>query len=234
MAAIVDVGIEPEDLPSRRQAVQQWVESARRVPEIYYSIGVHPGSVDAGYAEKMQLLESCAERERGASDIVAVGEIGLDFYRDAGFAAEQHAVFAMQLELARSASLPVIIHNRNAQKEVLSHFRQSRPEGVMHCFSQDAAYARSCLDLGLYISFAGNLTFTSAASIQEAARIVPNDRILVETDSPYLSPQPVRGRPNHPGHLGFTIAFLAEIRGQDVDELTRHTAENARRLFGIN
>ena len=117
---------------------------------------------------------------------------------------------------------------------MLAFLRRTRPEGVMHCFSQGSDYCRSCLDLGMHISFGGNMTYRRSDPLREAAAIVPDDRLLVETDSPFLSPQPVRGITNQPGHLGYVIAALAEVRRQTPERIAELTSLNARRLFGLN
>ncbi len=229
MAAVFDIGVTPEDLPGRLRLASS--ATASRPLQIVQTCGLHPGSVTAEWRAAIERLERALHDT--SPKLVAVGEIGLDYYRDTTRAATQREAFDAQLALAARHNLPVVIHNRSADTDMIDALRRRRPAGVMHCFSQDAAFAQSCLDLGLYISFAGNVTYRTSTTIQEAVRVVPADRLLVETDAPYLSPQTVRGRPNHPGHLGFTIRFLAELLNQPPEALAAGTAANARALFGL-
>ena len=220
---LIDVGISPIDLDERqaRLAGFNWIA---------LTSGLHPSEVASPDRAKMldllvsQVTDGC---------IVAVGEIGLDYHWDTGERADAIDLFDAQVSIAVEADLPVIIHNREADNDVLDVLRRRRPRGVMHCFSQSPEFCRYCLDLDLHISFGGNLTFKSSDLIRESARIVPLDRLLVETDSPYLSPEPVRGRPNHPGHLGFTLRAIAAHRALDVAELSETTAGNALQLFNL-
>lgn len=223
VAAVIDVGIAPDDLPERQARLSA-------LPWVHLTSGLHPSQATrGGVTSLLATLEAQLERR----EIIAVGEIGLDYHWDTGERRVQHDLFDGQLSLAATADLPVIVHNREADRDVLAFLARPRPTGVMHCFSQNAAFCRSCLDLGLHISFGGNLTYRNSEDVREAARLVPAGRLLVETDAPYLSPQAVRGRHNHPGHLGFTIEALAGLRGEDPAELAVTTAANARALFGI-
>ena len=220
---VIDVGISPADLDERqdRLAALDWVA---------LTSGLHPSQITRPDPAKMlDLLVSQVANGR----IVAVGEIGLDYHWDTGERAAAIDLFDAQLAIAVEADLPVIIHNREADSDVLDLLHRRRPRGVMHCFSQSPAFCRRCLDLDFHISFGGNLTYKGSDLIRESAGIVPLDRLLVETDAPYLSPEPVRGRPNHPGHLGFTRRASAAQRAIDVTELSETTAHNALQLFGL-
>lgn len=222
MHRIIDVGLCPDDLQHRRETLGE--------EAILFTSGIHPSQIERpDLGTQMELLIS--QVDNGLP--IAVGEIGLDYHWDTGERTAAIRVFERQVEIATGAGLPVIVHNRNADDDVLAVLRNARPRGVMHCFSQDPAFCHACLDLGMHISFGGNITFKRSESIVESARIVPDDRLLVETDSPYLSPEPVRGRPNHPGHLGFTIERLAQIRGTTLDAVRRATTDNAVGLFGM-
>jgi TatD DNase family protein len=223
LAALIDVGISPDDLPERAKQLSAY-------PWVHLTSGLHPTSITHGNADS--LLELLGEQAESGS-VVAIGETGLDYHWDTGERHDQHRLFAAQASIAAARDLPVIVHNREANDDVLAILRERRPRGVMHCFSQDATFCRKCLDLGLFVSFGGNLTFRTSDTIRDAAAMVPDEFLLVETDSPYLSPEPVRGRPNHPGHLGFTLEALASVRGTDAEHLARLCAENAARLFGI-
>jgi TatD DNase family protein len=170
---------------------------------------------------------------------VAVGEIGLDFHYGADRTAQQIALFRSELERARRARLPVIVHSRDAEAATLDALREHARAwpgdpgrlGVMHCFTGGSDFARACLELGLHISFSGIVTFRNAASLRETAAGVPADRLLIETDTPYCTPVPHRGRPNEPALLPHIGACLAAVRGLAPVELARITTANARRLF---
>lgn len=172
---------------------------------------------------------------------VAVGEIGLDYHHHKGAAAAQRLLCAGQLALARAWRLPAILHSREAEADTLAMVREHRDQwsgdagrlGVLHCFSGNWDFARQLLDLGLYLSFSGMLTFKNTDALRDVARRAPADRILVETDTPYLAPIPHRGRPNEPAWLLHTAEILAEIRGTDFPAIAALTSRNAERLFGL-
>jgi TatD DNase family protein len=169
--------------------------------------------------------------------VVALGEIGLDYHYDNSPREVQRDVFARQLRLARAERLPVIIHSRDADAETLeilrAEYEGAERGGVMHCFGGGPALAEGALGLGFYISFAGNVTFKKADALREVALTVPAQRLLVETDCPYLAPVPHRGRRNEPAHVVETARFLAGLRGVSPEELGRVTSENFWRLFGV-
>jgi TatD DNase family protein len=164
--------------------------------------------------------------------IVAVGEIGLDFYRDYAPRDVQRQVFAAQLELAQQQRKPVIIHSRAADDETAAALEHFSGTVVLHCFSSPGLLPVA-LERGYYVSFAGNVTYPKAAELREAARAVPAERILAETDCPYLAPQPVRGKRNEPAYVVHTVASLAEARGDDPDGLARRIDDNAAAAFGL-
>jgi TatD DNase family protein len=173
----------------------------------------------------------------GGSRAIALGEIGLDYHYDHSPRGVQREVFARQLRLAKSLSLPVIIHSREADEETLEILRAEYAGavrgGVMHCFGGGPALAEGALALGLYISFAGNVTFKKADALREVALTVPLDRLLVETDCPYLAPVPHRGRRNEPAYVAATARFVAALRGVTDEEFGRATSENFSRLFSL-
>jgi TatD DNase family protein len=200
---------------------------------VYAAVGVHPHDAKLyDEAAERLLLEFVRSRR-----VVAVGEIGLDYHYDNSPREVQREVFRAQLRLAREESLPVIIHSRDADEETLEVLRAEYSGagrgGVMHCFGGGPALAEGALGLGFYISFAGNVTFKKAEALREVARTVPLDRLLVETDCPYLAPVPHRGRRNEPAHVAATARFLAELRGVGHEELGRATSANFSRLFGV-
>ena len=164
--------------------------------------------------------------------VVAVGETGLDYHYGADRKAEQRALFEAQLALAADAGLPVVIHCREAVADTADVLAPFRGTVVLHCFSEPELLPVA-LERGYYVSFAGNVTYNRAGDLRTAARTVSAERLLVETDSPYLAPQPVRGRPNEPANLVHTVALLAEVRGEDAGPLGRQTAENARAAFHL-
>ncbi|HWS56274.1 MAG TPA: TatD family hydrolase [Pyrinomonadaceae bacterium] len=210
------------------------VDVAERYEGVYAAAGVHPHDA--------KLYDEAAERRllriigRGRR-VVAWGEIGLDFHYDHSPRDTQREVFARQLRLARETGVPVIIHSREADEEtveVLRNVYAGAPRGgVMHCFGGGPAMAEAVLELGLHVSFAGNVTFKKAEALREVARRVPVERLLVETDCPYLSPVPLRGRRNEPAHVVETARFLADLRGIPAEELGRRTSANFSRLFGL-
>jgi TatD DNase family protein len=199
---------------------------------VWASAGIHPH--DAAAADEA----AYAEIERLARDprVVAVGEIGLDFFRDLSPRPAQAAVFRRLLDVARRVAKPVIVHCRDAHVEaleILAETRVGEVGGVMHCFSGDVAVARRCLDLGLLVSLAGPVTYRNARALPDVARFVPGDRLVVETDCPYLPPQAHRGRRNEPAYLALTVARVAELRGEPPPDLARRLSDNARALFGV-
>ncbi len=204
--------------------------AAEDFPQVYAAIGRHPtaarGFDDADLAE----LQALAAHER----CVAIGETGLDFYREtAPPAADQQRAFAAQIELARETGKPLVIHSRAADTQTLAQLG-AEAEGVsvvMHCFSMPS-HLDECLERGYAISFAGNVTYKNAAELADAARLVPEERLLVETDAPYLTPQAVRKERNQPAFVAHTLAFLAELRGVSAAELGEAVTRNGARVFG--
>ena len=179
--------------------------------------------------------DSLAELERLAADdaCVAIGEIGLDYHYDTLPRDVQRAGFEAQVELANRLGLPVIVHCRDAFDDVLAILERTRPNGVMHCFSGDAGMARRCCDLGMMISFAGTVTFKKAGELREAARAVPAEHLMIETDCPYLTPEPLRGKRNEPAYVAHTAECLAGVLDLSAEDVERITDTNARLLFGL-
>jgi len=203
----------------------------RDEPRLWFTAGIHPSEAATTTAESLEAVALQLEHPR----CKAVGEIGLDWYRGRDHEPAQRKLFRDQLVLAADRYLPVVIHNRQADRELLEDLDSVAwsGQGIQHCFSSDLAFAREALDRGFLLSFAGNLTYPSASSLREVAAWAPQDRLLVETDSPYLAPQPVRGKPNRPRNAGMTAACLAEIRGVSLEEVLRFTGENFGRLFRL-
>jgi TatD DNase family protein len=203
--------------------------AAEDFPQVYAAIGRHPNAASGFDEADLAELRALAAHDR----CVAIGETGLDFYRDGAPAADQQRAFAAQIELARETGKPLVIHTRAADEPTLDQLA-SEAEGVqvvLHCFSM-AEHLHECLERGYAISFAGNVTYRSATALAEAARAVPEDSLLVETDAPYLTPQAVRKHRNRPAFVAHTLDFLAGLRGVEADELGAAVERNAARLFG--
>lgn len=203
--------------------------AAEAFPQVYAAVGRHPNEAHGFDAADLAELEALAEHLR----CVAIGETGLDFYRDYAPRADQERAFSAQIELAKATGMPLIIHTRAADEDTLAVLA-AEGEGVcvvMHCFSM-ADRLTECVERGYMISFAGNVTYKSATDLAEAARNVPEERLLVETDAPYLTPQAVRKHRNQPAFVAHTAAFVAELRGVSVDELGATVERNAARVFG--
>lgn len=217
------------DLASSRASI----ELARRFPQLYAAVGIHPHDAPqadaAGLAELRRLL---ADEPK----VVAVGEIGLDYYRDRSPRPVQAQAFRDQLALARDVGRPVIIHDRDAHDDVLQMLRESGARdvgGVLHCFSGDLEMAKAVLDLGFYLSFPGTITYPNNSAGREVVQGVPIESILIETDCPYLAPQAYRGRRNEPAYVQHTAAMIAEIKGLTPTDVARITTLNAWQLFGL-
>jgi TatD DNase family protein len=168
----------------------------------------------------------------GHERAVAVGETGLDYFREYAPHADQQLLFERQVALAAEVRKPVVVHTRDADADTLATLLATDGTVVLHCFSSPALLAPA-LERGWYVSFAGNVTYPKAPELRDAARLVPHDRLLAETDSPYLAPQPVRGKPNEPANVVHTLATLAEVRGEDPSDLARQIDANATAAFGL-
>jgi TatD DNase family protein len=212
------------------------VRAAEEADGVFAAVGRHPNSADGFDGRAAEAIAELAARH----GVVAIGETGLDFYRDRSDPEDQRRAFSAQISIARSAGKPVVIHLRDregSEDAVAEAFATLDEEAdgvpvVLHCFSAGPAWAERAAERDWYCSFAGNLTYPKAESIREAAGLVPNDRLLVETDSPFLAPQPVRGKPNQPANVVATAEQLAEVRGVPYGELERTVEANAARVFG--
>ncbi|NJN70085.1 MAG: TatD family hydrolase [Nitrospira sp.] len=213
---------------------QAAVELADQYPFVYASVGVHPHEVkhiqDGWYNEFRRLAKR--------NNVVAWGEIGLDYHYNHSSPKDQRERFREQIQLARELTLPVIIHTREAQEDTVTILKEERASeigGVFHCFSGDAWLAKEALDLGFYLSFSGILTFQNAAALREIAKQTPLDRVLIETDCPYLTPVPYRGKRNEPAYVFHVAQQLASIHGPalSLEQISRQTSDNAKRLFKI-
>ena len=208
------------------------VRLAEAHPGLYATVGMHPHDAKDVGAEDMDRLRGLA----GHPKVVAIGETGLDFHYDHSPRDVQREMFERFVALAMETRLPIVVHNRESDREVAETLRErggGRLEGVIHCFTSDAAAARTFLDLGFYLSFSGIVTFRNAEALRDIARWVPLDRLLIETDSPFLAPVPKRGRRNEPAYVRFVAETLAEVRGVAVDDIAGAVSDNARTLFRL-
>ena len=205
---------------------------AKKYEFIYAAVGVHPHDAAEMDEETAGVLAALA----GNKKVRAIGEIGLDYHYDFSPRDVQKQRFVEQIDLARQLKLPVIVHDREAHGDVMDIFKKTRIKGVggvLHSFSGSAEMALECIKLGLYISISGPVTFENARKTVEAVKQVPLDMLLIETDSPYLTPVPYRGKRNYPGYVRFVAEKIAEIKGISFEEVARQTLENGKRLFGI-
>lgn len=221
------VGIDLESYPGMRALVDTY-------PWVAVSVGVHPNS-DSQHLEVAEPTVDGLVALAADPRVVAIGETGLDYFHGRGDLGNQRERFRTQIAAAHVCRKPLIVHTRDAREDTIRILREGRAEdlgGVLHCFTEDWGMARQGLDLGFYVSFSGIVTFKNAADLREVARRVPIDRLLIETDSPYLAPVPHRGKPNEPRHIAHVAACIAELRGLPVEDLASVTAANYLRLFG--
>lgn len=213
---------------------QRGVGLSQRYPAVYAAVGVHPNYVTQASDLDWEAIVQLSRDAR----VVGIGETGLDLYWKTVPLELQRAWFRRHLDLSRESGKPICIHCREAEGEVLEELREASRRGplrgVMHSFAGSLATAEECVALGLHVSFSGILTYKKSAALREVARQLPADRLLVETDSPYLSPQPVRGKRNEPAHVRMTAETLAEVRGLDPAQLGELTTANACALFGLS
>jgi TatD DNase family protein len=225
VAAIVNASF---DLESSRRSVAM----AGRYRGLYAIVGIHPHDADEapeGYLEELRVLA------RNPA-VVALGEMGLDYYRDLSPRAVQQKVFREQLALARELNMPAVIHDRDAHGDVMNILRRDgvpRRGGIMHCYSGSWEMARECIKMGFYISVAGPVTFPNASRLKDIAARLPLDRILVETDCPYLTPQAHRGKRNEPAYVRYVAEEIARLRGMPPEEFARAASANAAAIFGV-
>jgi TatD DNase family protein len=214
------------------ETAQAAIHLAERVDGLYVAAGIHPESLAEWSAEDVTAIEQAAQHPK----VVAIGEIGLDYHWDVAPHDVQQEALRMQIQLAKRLHLPVVIHNRESTEDLLKLLEEecgTELTGVMHCFSDTLATARRCLDFGFYISFGGPVTFKNAGELQAVATEIPSDRLLIETDSPYLSPHPMRGKRNEPARVQLVAEKLAELRSVPVEVIAAQTYDNASRLFGL-
>ncbi len=227
VGAIINVGA---DLNSSRQAISL----AERYPQIYAAVGIHPHDAETLTAETLAEIQTLARHPR----VVAIGETGLDYYRDLSPRGAQRRAFEAQLALASELGVPVIVHDREAHSDVTAILRRwvggrHSSGGVLHCFSGNLDMAQEAMEWGFYISIAGPVTFTNARRLPELVRRLPLTHLLIETDCPYLAPHPYRGKRNEPAHLKLVAQAIAGLKATSLEEIARVTADNANALFTL-
>jgi TatD DNase family protein len=220
LSRIATVGMNPESW-------QRALGLAGANDDVYAIVGVHPNEA-AGYSDEW--IEQVRERALG-DKVVAIGETGLDYYRDYAPKEDQQRSFDAHLELASDLGLPIVIHTRQAEADTFDALRDFGGTVILHCFSSPDRI-EECIERGYVCSFAGNVTYPKSHDLQRAAKRVPDELLLVETDAPFLSPQPLRGKPNEPGNVTHTARFVAELRGLEYDELDALVEGNAARILG--
>ncbi len=221
----VNIGFNRETIPTTLALADQY-------PEIYAAVGWHP--VDSIFMQKgdLEWIEEMSKHPK----VVAIGEIGLDYHWDTSPKEVQQQVFREQIRLARKINKPIVIHNRDAHEDVVRILKEEKADeigGVMHCFSGSWEIAKLCLDMNFYISFGGPLTFLNAKTPKEVLSKTPIDKILIETDCPYLTPHPFRGKRNETGYVELVAQSAAQIRGLTIDEIGEITLANGKKCFGI-
>lgn len=223
---IVIPGVDMETISSALKLAEKYPDN------IYTGIGFHPTDSIKWDTTTLNTLKELSKNK----SVVAIGEIGLDYYWDTSPKELQHEIFITQIELAKELNLPVIIHTRDSHEDTLKILKENnagKTGGIFHCFSGDSDFAKQCIDIGFYISFAGNITFKNAQKLRDAAKEIPLERILIETDSPYLTPMPDRGKRNDPSYVRFIAQQIADIKGLSLEEVATQTYKNALSVFKI-
>jgi TatD DNase family protein len=226
VSLILNIGYNRKTIPSS-------IKLAESYPFIYTSVGWHPQDAISCTKEDMIWLRSITSHER----VVAIGEIGLDYYWDTSPKEIQLEVFRQQIRLAREVGLPIVIHNRDADQDVLMILKEERADevgGVMHCFSGDQTFMEACMECNFSIGLGGPVTFKNRPVLKEIATLVPIDRLLLETDAPYLAPHPYRGKRNETSYVRLVAEEIARLRGMGIEELAQITTQNAKELFDIS
>ncbi|MDM8546376.1 TatD family hydrolase [Candidatus Venteria ishoeyi] len=223
--AILNVSVDMDSFPDI-------LATATTYENVFASVGVHPNTEEANPVTESALIEA-AQHDK----VIAIGETGLDYHYNQGDMDWQHERFRVHIRAAKACNKPLIIHCREAPADVIRILQEENAQtcgGVMHCFVEDMDTAQAAMDLGFYISFSGIVTFKNAKALQAVAKQVPQDRILVETDAPWLAPTPYRGKPNQPAYVLHVAKFLADLRGEDFETLAKATTNNFFRLFNAH
>lgn len=225
VGSIANIGY---DLPSSQRAV----EIAQLYSSCYAAVGIHPHDAETVTNQTYEELKKLLQQPK----VVAIGEIGLDYYRDLSPRDKQQTVFREQIELAKEYKLPITIHDRDAHGDILKIIKEEQAGeygGILHCFSGSWEMAKVCMNLGFHISLAGPVTFKNAKRLQEIAPKIPLDYLLLETDCPYLTPEPYRGKRNEPAYVAEIAKFIAHLRKMDLEELAEKTTFNAKKVYRL-
>ncbi|WP_186575696.1 TatD family hydrolase [Aquibacillus kalidii] len=222
---MVIVGFDHETIPKA-------IKIAEENPSIYAAVGWHPVDAIDMTEKELTWLEELTDHPK----VVALGEMGLDYHWDKSPKDVQKDVFRKQIRLARKVNMPIIVHNREATEDIIQILQEENAAeigGIMHCYNDSVEYVQACLDMNFYISLGGPVTFKNATLPKEVAKVVPIDRLLIETDCPFLAPHPNRGKRNEPAYVSLVAEKIAELRGISIEELSQKTTENALRFFRI-
>ena len=218
-------------ISTRENEWLQVIASAERNEQVWATVGIHPHEVDKHTGIDTAKLVAAARHPK----VVGIGETGLDYYYDHSDRGQQQTSFRAHIAASRETGLPLVVHTRNADEDTAAILQEEMGKGafpmVLHCFTSTQWLADACLELGAYVSLSGIVTFRNAAALKETARTLPIDRMLVETDTPFLAPVPVRGKTCEPAYVAHTARYLAELRGMSLDAFAECTTANARRLF---
>ena len=209
------------------------IEIIKIDPIIYGTYGIHPHEANTDVVTKEEIIKNVSSNKK----IIAIGESGLDFYYNHSLKEKQISSFKSHIEAAINLNVPIIVHSRNAEREtfdILNEYKKSKPKILMHCFTGSTEFANKLLTLGSYFSASGIITFKKSSDLRETFRLIPDDKLLIETDSPYLAPEPMRGRKNEPSYIKHTLEKLAVIKNVDVDKIDRVTSQNFNTLFNLN
>ncbi len=218
-----------------RKTIKNAIRLSEEHPHVFCAIGFHPHEADKVRDEDLLWLKELAQKH---PKVKALGEMGLDFYKEYSDRKKQEEVFRKQIAIARELGLPIVVHSRQAEEETLRILKEEKAYevgGVMHCFTGSYQFMRSCLDMGFYISYSGIITYPNAQELREVVKRTPTYRLLIETDAPFLAPQPVRGKPNKPPYIRYTAEVMAQlIPNSSFEDIERMTSENAKLLFNLS
>lgn len=218
------------NIGSSLQGSKASVDLAKEYENIYASVGIHPHEADSFTPATEKSIRDLAKEKK----VVALGEVGLDYFKNFSAPKNQLSVFTQLVKVAKDFNLPLVIHTRSAPQETLKILKEAMPvEAVVHCFSGDKTFLKECLDLGFRVSFTCNITYKKAEDLRAIARLTPLDRLLLETDAPYLSPEGFRGKRNEPAQVRLLAEFVANLKGLDLEEVAKTTTLNAKSFFNF-
>jgi len=219
------------NIGSSLEGSKKSLELSKQYDFVYATVGLHPHEADRYNKEVQNALGELAKKDK----VVAIGEIGLDYYKNYSKVENQKLLFISLVELAKDLGLPLVIHNRQAQGETLKILKKAMPEkAVVHCFSGDENFLKECLDLRFFVSFTCNITYKNAHNLRNLVKATPLDKLLLETDAPFLPPQEFRGKRNEPRYVRFLAQEIARIKEISMEEVARITTDNAKRFFGLS